>query len=539
MLTRRLSERRSTPLTSVGREHVANYTLNETKTIHKKREACDRDNYTITHHDFCATVVFNTVAFEVFRKNLTMFYDRNQKYSTTLDEVKDQTARTTQDTFKVHDRTRRNSPHIYTINLYRTTCRVMVNGPHHLHFINYDLPGITDTIDIMDDRIRMMNSQVKLKLADTMVNKLSSHKDSPSNKLKLCGKETTEMDHDDKVDLPATETVCETNQEVQETRKENKLPENSSSNNELQDIDIDETEAIRLQTPTLNKSTVIQCRCEQEDTEEMMQCDECNKWIHFQCTALPVYMLKQLCDNESAKYTCQSCVTTDHMDDTKFNVNKDQSDRTSQMTYEAVTSVETQTEDNNMAEEENSELKSMITELHESAKTTKAQLQKSSADLRKLHMDSAVQTNKLASKEDEIVTLTKELTITKANLANKEKGLELEATKVNKSEKEVRKLTKEVSSLKVKIVDLEKDKENYEKQISAHLDINNLFEADQRSKTVCPEHWKRKQRIERHSKSASSCGVGKNKTENKRNNWVESKQQKPIRNYQGYPVRNG
>ena len=213
MLTRRLSnksvgpsihqsERRSLP-SNAGRELIAKYTLNETKTLHKKREACDRENYTITHHDFCATVVFNTVAFEVFRKNLTNFYDGNQKYSTTLDEIKDQIDRTTQDTIKVHDRTRRNTPHIYTINLYRTTCRVMVNGPHHLHFINNDLPGITDTIDKMEDRLRIMNSQVKLKLTVPMVSKLSSPpKDCTSKTLRLCGKETDEPEVPHRFDSP-------------------------------------------------------------------------------------------------------------------------------------------------------------------------------------------------------------------------------------------------------------------------------------------------------------------------------------------------
>ena len=53
------------------------------------------------------------------------------------------------------------------------------------------------------------------------------------------------------------------------------------------------------------------------DTNNMIQCSDCNKWIHYSCTDLPAYMLKQLCV-KNRKYQCNLCICTDGRKDTKY-----------------------------------------------------------------------------------------------------------------------------------------------------------------------------------------------------------------------------
>ena len=66
----------------------------------------------------------------------------------------------------------------------------------------------------------------------------------------------------------------------------------------------------------------INCHCLMEDNEKMIQCSDCKKWTHYSCTALPVYMLKQL-SVKNRKYQCQGCTCIVAADLTEFNTTCD------------------------------------------------------------------------------------------------------------------------------------------------------------------------------------------------------------------------
>ena len=140
----------------------ANFTLNEKRAISKKIEACDRINYDLVNRINCAVITFSTAAFKIFRSNIYKFYDTlPATYEVAKKEEVDNAGNVTHDIIRISDLTKRRSPMIYTVNLYRTTSRVMINGPHHEKFIDEVLPMIAGTIDDFDEELGEINAELK------------------------------------------------------------------------------------------------------------------------------------------------------------------------------------------------------------------------------------------------------------------------------------------------------------------------------------------------------------------------------------------
>lgn len=49
-------------------------------------------------------------------------------------------------------------------------------------------------------------------------------------------------------------------------------------------------------------------KCNELDNEEMIQCNSCNKWIHYSCSLLPPYQI-YIFITSSRRYSCPDCVT--------------------------------------------------------------------------------------------------------------------------------------------------------------------------------------------------------------------------------------
>ena len=127
-------------------ERTSSFVLNQQKSISKKRKACDRDNYKVKHNSGSSTVTFSTAAFELFRCNVFMYLKQNS-YGYQLTESKDIPGNVTHDILRVFIETCGQVSNLYTVNVYRTTSRIMVNGPQYIHFVSNDLPQITTYIE--------------------------------------------------------------------------------------------------------------------------------------------------------------------------------------------------------------------------------------------------------------------------------------------------------------------------------------------------------------------------------------------------------
>ena len=214
--------------------HITNYVLNKEKCLNKKLKACDRANYSTEMNNFSANVLFNTASYEVFRRALAHFYSNSSDYEIRGKPLVDQASNIAQEVIRVHDRNKRNKPHVYTLNMYNTKSSLMVNGPHHLHFIDNDLPAITKVIDQVQDNIEEMNAGIKLSL------------------------------NNNNQSLPVADTQTTSSNRVAIEPEILDTKDNEPAQNEEEF----ETEVV-----------LPQCYCLKQDTDNMIQCDGCGKWI--------------------------------------------------------------------------------------------------------------------------------------------------------------------------------------------------------------------------------------------------------------------
>ena len=144
-------------------EHTTiNYKLNETKALNKKSKACDREPIKTKQNQSSTTIRMNTAAFEIFCT--TMF---NRLLSTYV--VKDIKEHDITNITVVHDILQvytQNNTFLFTINIYRTSSTIMINGPYYLRFTKEDLPILEEQIVKNDDDIRRANTMLKRKIEE-------------------------------------------------------------------------------------------------------------------------------------------------------------------------------------------------------------------------------------------------------------------------------------------------------------------------------------------------------------------------------------
>ena len=283
------------------------YKLNEKQTILKKIVACGRENYNIENRINSATVTFNTAAFEFFRSNIMKFYEKSPEvYQAKLQAEEDRTGKITHDIIKVCDLSKRKTPNIYTINIYRTTCRVMVNGPHHVRFLQEVLPVVTSTLDNHADEIDARNTQYKETLLSFC---------EPPNIIRPNEQQSS------RIERPTIEP-----KEAQDHNKESMMENNKPHQQKDEAPTTGEAKSKVICTPTHQspKPTIRNittatgsCHCLAGDNEDMIQCGDCKSWTHYACCTLPAYMLKQLC-TKNRKYQCEKCVSINADDIEKY-----------------------------------------------------------------------------------------------------------------------------------------------------------------------------------------------------------------------------
>ena len=67
----------------------------------------------------------------------------------------------------------------------------------------------------------------------------------------------------------------------------------------------------KYQNENENQSTSCE-KCNNENHGNMNECSECKKWIHYECTDLPRYMICSLTKGKR-KFSCQNCVGNDEI----------------------------------------------------------------------------------------------------------------------------------------------------------------------------------------------------------------------------------
>ena len=495
-----------------GSAITANYVINKTKALMKIKLACDKENYRIECSDFCTSVCFNTVSFVLFQKYINKYYVNHPSYIIDIskpNELKDKNSNVAQDIIRVLDRNKRNNPPVYTINAYRTKCKIMVNGPHHIRFGEHDLPEITKMIDQMDADVKSQNAAIKdgLSGVNDLTNSIS---DSCNAITRACPLTCEDSGNDSLTGQLSSQAIA--------SQTFNESPVYSQIEVTLNDSDtLNKHDVVGLLTPKLdeilcnntrsltqedldsqvskpeqplliadkvyvekeqNDQLLSKCHCNTEDSDEMIQCSNCKRWVHYTCTKLPAYMLKQLCI-KNRKYHCELCIgiSVDNLPQYTAEpavhqklvqvFNKDsQTDDTSPETQDKMSQTEV-----DVLLKNNLELKSTNDKLEEARRCSELRLQDTLDQLKKLKVSSNVQKTNMEKKEDQLNDISKQLESAKTDLQAKVRGYEMAATQVTKLTKEARKYEDNISSLKQQLKEKDATITNLQKEISVHLDL--------------------------------------------------------------------
>ena len=310
---------------SIHAKHV-NYKLNENKAIHKKIGSCDRVTHTFELHDSYFIGVFNTAAFELFRNDLMKYIKKCKQYVYQLSEMRELSGKVTQDTIYVKENSCSGTtdirfddlPKFYTITIYRTKDKIMVNGPGFRRFVDHDLPVMTGNIENVKDILSNANGQIKKSL---LTQEMTSGEDGGISLNKI-SYEISNVDKDNEDDeCPGpVESVDSKRNRKKKTYDGYEMNMNLSKTSVSCKLSIDAssvkdkkwnakpkywdkygngewTDEVAKQC---NKRKGCLKQCGKNNSSEMICCDGCGKWCHFKCSNVPEF-------EEADDYICYIC----------------------------------------------------------------------------------------------------------------------------------------------------------------------------------------------------------------------------------------
>ena len=184
----------------------------------------------------------------------------------------------------------------YTINCYRTTSNILINGPYIDNFLSNETKTVTDILEQEKIQIQSTNSHLKKILSNTVINNPAT---TINNTDSINGKQLTAEGK--KIDNCTKET--EENNNLFDP-KEKEIANKTQSQNKENEI---HTGGLNLNENATSDSLSSCSQCKKYDNEFMIECNECKAWTHYQCTELPLNMIASLV-NGRRKYSCASCI---------------------------------------------------------------------------------------------------------------------------------------------------------------------------------------------------------------------------------------
>ena len=154
------------------------YTLSVDNALNKKQAACERPPFAIELKDGGnqTTLVCNTGAYEILKSGIMHYFLETEHQTLTC---KHTTARETRgahtrETIQINDSSSAHGN--FTINLYNTSSRLLINGKGHGRFIQHYLPIITKFMQANSNIINQLNDAMKVALEQTKTSKTTKSK---------------------------------------------------------------------------------------------------------------------------------------------------------------------------------------------------------------------------------------------------------------------------------------------------------------------------------------------------------------------------
>ena len=528
-----------TPNPSTLPRMCMNYNLNKESNLSKKIRACDRQPYAVKHNNGSVTITMNTMCFEHMRSSLIQYLERQtNQYNFQITPKVDMKGNTAEDIIQVTGTPE--STALFTINMYRTTSRIMVNGPQPHRFMENDFPVITNAFDnnfdeLEEENMKAKNSLLSLKKNSAFVNQSNLKQQEVSKKTimtrsrsrlsdatssDLATNNSTMDTHPQNLTTSAVEKVALNTQEREaETQCTNhsihtnspedlrdsatspktsiptadtnsdKFNDNNQSNTRKSSRSIDKTEKARLEEERKQKKiTSDKTSPPLSDSDSLDPvCPKCKKIVDSEgvvceaCQAYWHYICANLNENEIKKLDGQDFFCEFHKKNIDGNVTIDALENNSNKTMnnEAVDNPKNQAMDI---------LKSTAEEVLLLKEKHRKEAEKSAEKLTK----SQKEMDNLKQDHEKLVHQLKQEILTWQNKSAKtESSLEIINRRVATLEKEkimynstATQSQQTISELNVKIDGLEKEKTELQKEIKTHKEINEQLIANpQREKT--------------------------------------------------------
>ena len=163
------------------------YTLSRPKAVAKKVKASERE-FTLTCEYKTGNIVLTMQAgsYEILRHAIDHLYGNHPDRAITC------TTKSTIDESDEHLETAKhymvsgNGEKLFTINLYHTRCRILVNGKHELDFINFEFPLLMQIVDYLQQRYGMNAITVNNLIKQVLVGIKKQNEESDSDTEAKC-----------------------------------------------------------------------------------------------------------------------------------------------------------------------------------------------------------------------------------------------------------------------------------------------------------------------------------------------------------------
>ena len=155
------------------------YYIDQKALLKKKLKACNKVQIEVKPRNNLV-IQLNTAAFQFIVQKMLPFLIQNEQLEIEMKQILDAIQNIIQGTFKIYSKqSNRRSKHDYTINCYRTTSNILINGPGVTKFMNNELELIAKILE--DNKIQINTQNIQLKSILYNITTDASHKESKSN----------------------------------------------------------------------------------------------------------------------------------------------------------------------------------------------------------------------------------------------------------------------------------------------------------------------------------------------------------------------
>ena len=311
------------PNTDFNTPVFVDYQLNKELALAKKVAACERVEYKVTQETSCCVIELNTVSFEYFKLDISELILESSCYTQKSDNpVKDLDRNIAQDIRRIVSS--ETGKHLFTINLYRTSSRVMVNGSEYKKFVNDDLPKLLKKLDARKDQLYEENKMMKGMLSEAMSSKKASTDKGKSDSKDEKGSKRIRKTktYDDFETTPTNkrstrlsvkseqasmdQASSSTSKVLSYANKTDQAPEDKEQANNWEEEPkfwkvYGKGAWSKSVADVCNRSRGCIVECGGYNTKEMIRCDGCGGWIHFKCLDVKVI-------NKDDDYVCLNCL---------------------------------------------------------------------------------------------------------------------------------------------------------------------------------------------------------------------------------------